>query len=152
MTENEAKEYMENEVKCIKKASHCDRDCLNCELVKEEEPLIESYDMAIQALEKQSMVNEILHELREYSAIGTIEEFKALKEKEERFDRNIKMFNEIGLEIRNKAIDEFAEKLIKHFADWQLSEDNVQIKYIITQACEGIEEITEQMKAGGENE
>ena len=43
--------------------------------------LQESVDMAIQALEKQSMVNEILHELREYSAIGTIEEFKALKEK-----------------------------------------------------------------------
>ena len=39
--------------------------------------------MAIQALEKQSMVNEILHELREYSAIGTVEEFKALKEKNE---------------------------------------------------------------------
>ena len=41
----------------------------------------EALDMAIQALEKQSMVNEILHELREYSTIGTIEEFKALKEK-----------------------------------------------------------------------
>ena len=41
----------------------------------------EALDVAIQAIEKQSMVNEILHELREYSAIGTIEEFKALKEK-----------------------------------------------------------------------
>ena len=71
MTENEAKEYMENEVECIKRASHCDRDCLNCELVKEEEPLIESYGMAIQAIE----------EIQQYRAIGTIEEFKALKEK-----------------------------------------------------------------------
>lgn len=44
---------------------------------------IEFVGMTIQALEKQSMVNEILHELREYSAIGTIEEFKALKEKAE---------------------------------------------------------------------
>lgn len=41
----------------------------------------EALDVAIQAIEKQSMVNEILHELREYSAIGTIEELQALKEK-----------------------------------------------------------------------
>ena len=40
-----------------------------------------AFKMAIQALEKQSMVNEILNELREYSSIGTVEEFKALKEK-----------------------------------------------------------------------
>lgn len=52
-----------------------------------------------------------LEEIQQYRAIGTIEEFKALKEKEERFDRNIKMFNSIGLEIRAKAIDEFAERL-----------------------------------------
>ena len=36
-------------------------------------------DMAIQALEKQSMVNEILSELREYSQIGTVEELKEAK-------------------------------------------------------------------------
>lgn len=41
-------------------------------------------DMAIQALEKQSMVNEILNEARAYRAIGTVEEFKALKEKKEK--------------------------------------------------------------------
>ena len=41
----------------------------------------EALDVAIQAIEKQSMVNEILHELREYSAIGTIEELQDLKEK-----------------------------------------------------------------------
>lgn len=47
----------------------------------------ESLKMAIQALEKQSMVNELLHECKEmgleleqYRAIGTVEEFKALKE------------------------------------------------------------------------
>mgnify|MGYP003300851643 CR=1 FL=1 len=52
------------------------------------------------------MLLEALEEREQYRAIGTIEEFKALKEKEERFDRNIKVFNEIGLEIRNKTIDE----------------------------------------------
>ena len=71
MTENEAKEYMENEIRCIQRASYCDRDCAKCELVKEEKPLLEAFGMAIQALEK----------VQAFEAIGTIEEFKALKEK-----------------------------------------------------------------------
>lgn len=56
---------------------------------------------------------DVYEELFKYRAIGTVEEFKALKEKENRFDRNIKMFNEIGLEIRNNAIDDFAEALLR---------------------------------------
>nr|DAO43715.1 MAG TPA: zinc-ribbon containing domain protein [Caudoviricetes sp.] len=73
MTENEAKEYMKNEVECIKRASHCNRECLKCELVKEEEPLLEAFDKAIQALEEN----------QQYHAIGTVEELQALKEKAE---------------------------------------------------------------------
>lgn len=57
--------------------------------------------------------NDVVEKLAKYEAIGTVEEFKALKEKEERFDRNIKMFNEIGLEIRAKDIDEFVKSLYK---------------------------------------
>lgn len=53
MTEQEAKEYMENEIRCIQRASYCDHDCAKCELVKEEEPLLEAFGMAIKALEKQ---------------------------------------------------------------------------------------------------
>lgn len=133
MTENEAIEYMENEVRCIKQASHCDRDCLKCGLVKEEQPLLESFAVAIQALEeiqqyraigtveeiqkkmeeldrwhadrineniknpfaytstsichncdhKDEYIEELEEEVEEYKAIGTIEEFKALKEKNE---------------------------------------------------------------------
>lgn len=41
-------------------------------------------DMAIQALEKQSMVNEVLNELKQYREIGTVEELQALKEKSEK--------------------------------------------------------------------
>ena len=48
----------------------------------------EPLEMAIKALEKQSMINEILDEMwtlneisKDYSAIGTLEEFKELKEK-----------------------------------------------------------------------
>lgn len=53
MTEQEAKEYMENEIRCIQRAPYCDRDCAKCSLVKEEEPLLEAFKEAIKALEKQ---------------------------------------------------------------------------------------------------
>ena len=98
-------------------------------------------------------MDEILEALKiasELQAIGTIEEFKALKEKEERFDRNIKMFNEIGLEIRNKAIDGFAEKL-KAELNKRLDEPAYQHSgedyYVgICSAESVVDEIAEQMK------
>ena len=49
-------------------------------------------------------------------------------------------------EIRNKVIDEFAEKLIMHFADWKMSELHCVIVDTIDQAMEGVNEIAEQMK------
>jgi hypothetical protein len=93
---------------------------------------------------------------RSYESIGTIEEFKALKEKEERFDRNIKMYNEIGLKIRAKAIDEFAEKIKKKGIEdsWNCNDfygDSCGVTSC--EECENdflreIDEIAEQLKAG----
>ena len=40
----------------------------------------ESLRLAIKALEEKTMFNEIMNELAEFRAIGTIEEFKELKE------------------------------------------------------------------------
>ena len=99
---------------------------------------LEDLVVAIQALE----------EIQQYRAIGTVEEFKALKEKEERFDRNIRMFNEIGLEIRAKAIDEFAEKL-KEKSTFLKSIENDYYGYVSEYE---IDDVAEQMKAGGKNE
>lgn len=53
MTIQEAHSYMENEIRCVQKARYCDRNCKDCELVKEEKPLLEAYGMAVLALEKQ---------------------------------------------------------------------------------------------------
>jgi hypothetical protein len=53
MTAKEALDYMENEIRCIQRARYCDRDCVNCALVKEDKPLIEAFGKAIEALEKQ---------------------------------------------------------------------------------------------------
>ena len=87
-----------------------------------------------------------LEEVMQYRAIGTIEEFKALKEKEERFDRNIKMFNEIGLEIRNKAIDEFVKRIEEHsFVEKTETEYSNSVSFM-----REIKKIAEQMKGGAE--
>lgn len=79
-------------------------------------------------------------EVQAHRAIGTVEQFKALKEKEERFDRNIRMFNSIGLEIRNKAIDEFAERMKELVYKWI-------DKGVIAVGC--IDEIAEEMRGAG---
>lgn len=59
----------------------------------------------------------------------------------------------------NKAIDDFASKLIMHFADWKLSnspfndDETDRIREIICETIEnaigGVEEIAEQLKEGG---
>ena len=65
-------------------------------------------------------------------------------------------------EVREKTIDDFARKLITHFADWELSntpcndDETDRTKEIICETIEnaigGVEEIAEQLKAGEDNE
>ena len=65
-------------------------------------------------------------------------------------------------EVYNKAIDDFASKLIMYFADWELSnapfndDETDEIGEIICETIEnaicGVEEIAEQLKAGANNE
>lgn len=62
----------------------------------------------------------------------------------------------------NKAIDDFRSKLIMHFADWELSQapcnddETDSTREIICETIEnaigGVEEIAEQLKAGGDSE
>lgn len=66
MTAHKAKEYMENEIRCIQRASYCDRDCAKCELVKEEQPLLEAFGVAIQALEKMETKSRVIKEGKYY--------------------------------------------------------------------------------------
>ena len=68
---------------------------------------------------------------------------------------------EITISERNKAIDDFASKLIMHFADWKLSnapfndDETDRIREIICETIEnaigGVEEIAEQLKVGVNN-
>ena len=62
MTENEAIEFMLIEKECINR--DCNRDCAKCDIVQTVDNLNHAYSIAIKALE----------EIRQYRAIGTVEE------------------------------------------------------------------------------
>lgn len=55
MTFEEAIEITEVERACVKRNTDnkCDRDCINCDLLRTEEEIFAAYDMAIKALEQQ---------------------------------------------------------------------------------------------------
>ena len=130
----------------------------------------EAFSIAIQALEeiqqyrsigtveelvKTQIREKVLNvELESYKEIGTIEEFKALKVENEELHCEIQAINAtmelLENEIRAKAIDEFMEK-VKPIIDekikgWTNSDD------LRRWCARAVDEITEQMKASGENE
>lgn len=49
-----------NEVECIKRGSTCNRDCLHCELVREDKELLEAYDIAISILRELSINGKVI--------------------------------------------------------------------------------------------
>ena len=74
------------------------------------------------------------HELEQYTAIGTPEECRAAMEKQK--------------EIRNKAIDDFVERAMKQFTDFDLKHG-----YPTVTDCKVIlRDIAEQMKGSVDNE
>ena len=54
MTLEEAIEIIKVERACVKRNTDnkCDRDCINCDLLRTEEEIFAAYDMAIESLEK----------------------------------------------------------------------------------------------------
>ena len=101
---------------------------------------------------------EALQEYPKFRAIGTIEEFKAIKQWKSdvmedfcRYDAS--SFEEIVANARAKAIDEFAETLNKKISEFVLEhKDNLDFASGISVAWNMVDEIAEQMKAGEKNE
>ena len=90
----------------------------------------------LECAEEHEQLAEWLEELKEIKSNG-------------RYVQGNKAGQKIG--YRN-AIDDLSNKICMHFADWKYSEDDKCIKDIIELASESVEEIAEQLKAGGENE
>jgi hypothetical protein len=66
MTKLEAIAIIENEKRCVNRASKnddCNRDCYNCELVKTDAEILEALDMAIKAMEQDSILDKIKAEI-----------------------------------------------------------------------------------------
>ena len=59
MDVKQARDYIEDEIRCVLRAVNgiCDRNCKKCDLLKNDKELIEAYDLAILALEKQTPKN-----------------------------------------------------------------------------------------------
>ena len=89
-------------------------------------------------------IAEWLEELKQYRAIGTVEECR---------NSVLKI-----LEAYNKAVDDFETKLIAHLSDWKLSEapfnddETDRTREIICETIENaigaVDEIAEQLKGG----
>ena len=47
-------EQIEKEKQCVIRADKCNRDCANCDLLSDAENILNSYDLAIQALQNES--------------------------------------------------------------------------------------------------
>lgn len=54
MTNQEAIKIIKNERECVQRAvAGCNRDCLNCDLLKPEKEIFEAYALVIKAMKKQ---------------------------------------------------------------------------------------------------
>lgn len=52
--------------------------------------------------------------------------------------------------IRDEAIEELRDRICSHFADWQYTKEDEQVKEIIGMSIESVEEIAERMKEAAE--
>ena len=89
---------------------------LICACCKVEDTHKEFVRLSIDALEKQSMVNEILNELKQYRAIGTVEEIQRMKDHLLMVSGMCKDYYEIGTVEELQALKEksVAKKVLHH--------------------------------------
>jgi hypothetical protein len=106
---------------------------------------VEGYELAInESIDKHNLMIVYKDRLKEFEAIGTIEEFKALKENQRKCEEcaGCTAWNCDCVNERAKAIDEFAERLKYKWIDtWDLN--------LFSSFREFVDEIAEQMKGGG---
>ena len=112
---------------------------------------IEALQVAIKALEEKTMLNEIMHELSEYQAIGTVKEVRMLKDYKELYD----VYKLIGTieEFRNLkykknvlpiATIEFSKEDMQKIVDEKVAQIELDIQEIRANA---IDEFAERLKS-----
>ena len=107
---------------------------LICACCKVEDTHKEFVRFSIEALEKQSMVNEILNELQQYRAIGTVEEIQTAM----KYMRIAKMHGTVG-----KAIDACAEyESIGTVEELQALKEKSEKGLLLPAPLDGVEQFT----------
>lgn len=151
-----AREVAKENIKIAKKikeedALYCDRnatdDIENMDYIKENDKALENCERCAKEHEQLAEWLEELKELRNITA-GHLYAVA--------FNRG---YLKAEKEVREKAIDDFERKLTTHFADWELSntpcndDETDRTKEIICETIENaigaVEEMAEQLKAGG---
>lgn len=89
---------------------HCNRTCENTEMLAIARGQNQE-DITSKGYWEHYQVANYLEELKQYRAIGTVEEFKHYKHTVHMAELAIDSIQKEKAEIRNKAIDEFAEKV-----------------------------------------
>lgn len=106
---------------------------------------VEGYENAIEAYtETYILMKEYKSKSKDFEAIGTIDDFKALKEEVELY-RNLDKTN--FSDGYNRAIDEFADELINHSLYADIGKGN-ETKMEWVSPVTRIKEVAEQMKGG----
>ena len=86
MNDNDVIEILKNELKCIDRANHCDRDCGNCDLVLEDTELIEAYERAIHSVKRDYKYKKSFRRFKRKYMFLKIAIKRALKEMEDKAD------------------------------------------------------------------
>ena len=60
MSSEEVIEVIENEKECVKRAGICDRECQVCDLVRNDEEILEAYDQSIKAIRRLQKIEKMV--------------------------------------------------------------------------------------------
>ena len=60
MRSEEVIEVIENEKECVRRAGICDRECQVCDLVRNDEEILEAYDQSIKAIRRLQKIEEMV--------------------------------------------------------------------------------------------
>ena len=163
MTENEAKKGLlflkeklyngifKDKLGCIDKAIQALEENQQYRAIGLTPTMVKDLIKSCKKHEKNALEN--AHIVDEYRAIGTVEEFKDLKEQNIELHCEFQSINAtmdlFEQEIRAKAIDEFLRKICEKYTE---EESKGNYKQFCVNIKQEIADIAEQMKAGGKNE
>ena len=148
MTENEAKGFLQGRLDCMNKC-----DVFDCKGTDECDGCDYCYSQGNFRKQKKALETAIqaLEEIKQYRAIGTVEELKAYKQGN--CTNDCKHYDSAIEYVRNNAIDEFAHQFKENLnQEFPSNYESTRPYFSLENARLLVDEIAEQLKAGADNE